>query len=115
MVHYDEHAVRLLVPLESAVRRLRHPNQPEFTGILNAIELHLEGGDGTEEIARLLGQALLALARYRSLAPNQLSALERHLKKIYAHLRPAAELAPAEKPEDGPCRLSGTLSPRGGS
>lgn len=87
MSPYDETAVNLMVSLEKSILRLHPPNQGEFIAILNAIEAHIEEQDGSPEVVKLLGQALLELGRYRRLPVDHLRQLERKLEPIHAHVR----------------------------
>ena len=59
---YDEGAVRHCRTLESTLERLRLERFGHFAGIVNAIENHVEEGDGAATVVRHLGEALLALA-----------------------------------------------------
>lgn len=87
MSQYDETAVSLVVSLEKAILRLHPPNQGEFIAILNAIEAHIEEQDGSPDVVKLLGQALLELGRFRHLPLDHLRQLERKLEPIHARMR----------------------------
>jgi len=87
MRYYDQAGVGRVAALERSILRLHNPNQGEFIAILNAIEAHVEEADGSPEVVRHLGQALLELGRYRGLHPDHLQQLQRKLKLVEAHVR----------------------------
>ncbi len=87
-VGYDQAAADAVHAIEGSVLRFANPTQGEFIALLNAIEAHVEEGDGALEVVRLLGDAFLVLGRYRGLTSTQIALLERKLRRLYAMIPP---------------------------
>ena len=86
-MEYDQEAVDLLVKIERAIERMNHSRQGEMLAVVNAIETHVEEGDGDPNVVARLGQALLELAQSRGLTPAQAHTIERKLGDLVALLR----------------------------
>lgn len=84
---YDQKAVERVALIERTLLKIGHPNQAQFIGIINAIELQVEEGDPVLPVVHHLAQALLELARHRGLESSQVSGLEKKLEKLQEFLR----------------------------
>ncbi|HMJ79449.1 MAG TPA: hypothetical protein VK592_00220 [Candidatus Dormibacteraeota bacterium] len=71
--------------MERRLDRLRLERFGHFAGILNAIENHVEEGDGDPTVVRLLGDALLALAAVDRLPEATVEYLTQTLGQLYSH------------------------------
>jgi hypothetical protein len=56
--------------IEESIVALDLDSQGQFIALTNAIEMQLESGTPVREVVRLLGEALLALARAHRLPQN---------------------------------------------
>ena len=69
---YDANAVALVESIERTVQRLRPDRQGEIISILNAIESHVEEGQGDPGVLHHLTDALVAMvANDRLSAPTR--------------------------------------------
>lgn len=84
---YDENAVKRVASIERTILRIGHPNQAQFVGIINAIELQVEEGDPALAVVQHLAEALLELARHRGLNSSQVSQLAKKLGRLQELLR----------------------------
>lgn len=57
--------------------RLDLESQGEFVALISAIQMQLESGNPVERVVRLLGDALIELARARGASPEKLHLEER--------------------------------------
>jgi hypothetical protein len=64
------------------LRRLRPARQSEFLAILNAIECHVEEGEGDGVVIDHLQAALLAMASIVDLDPRARVTITKHLEKL---------------------------------
>jgi len=92
---YDEEAVRPCRTMERMLARLRVERLGHFAGIINAIENHVEEGDGDPGVVRHLGEALLALAAVYKLKPRTIKRLTQLLGQLHSHV---ADQAPRQPP-----------------
>jgi hypothetical protein len=83
---YDEDAVRPCRTMERLLDRLHVERFGHFAGILNAIENHVEEGDGEPSVVRHLGDALLALAAVHKLKPRTIKRLTQLLGQLHSHV-----------------------------
>ncbi len=88
---YDDRAARLAASLERTLTRLRLDRFGHFAGIINAIENHVEEGDGDPAVVRHLGDALLALAAVHQLEPRTIKKLTQTLGELHGHVSLAAQ------------------------
>lgn len=72
--------------MERRLDRLRLERFGHFVGILNAIENHVEEGDGDPTVVRLLGEALLALAAVHRLPESTVKYLTQTLGQLHSHV-----------------------------
>ena len=91
---YDEHAARLAESMERTLARLHLDRFGHFVGIINAIENHVEEGDGDPTVVRHLGNALLALAAVHQLEHRTVKKLTQTLGELHGHLTSSAQARP---------------------
>jgi hypothetical protein len=72
--------------MERMLARLRVERFGHFAGVLNAIENHVEEGDGDPGVVRHLGDALLALAAVHNLKPRTIKKLTQLLGQLHSHV-----------------------------
>jgi hypothetical protein len=72
--------------MERKLDRLRIERFGHFVGILNAIENHVEEGDGDPAVVRLLGEALLALAAVDGIPEGTVKYLAETLGQLHSHI-----------------------------
>jgi hypothetical protein len=94
----DQKAVNRMASIERTVLEACHPNQAEFIGIINAIELQVELGDAVHSVVHHLAVALLELARRRGLHPSQTSQLEKKLVQLQKYLTSRGRIRPSAAP-----------------
>lgn len=83
---YDEEAARICHALERTLARLRLERFGHFAGVINAIENHVEEGDGDPAVVRHLGDALLALAALHRLDARVVKRLTQLLGQLHFHV-----------------------------
>jgi hypothetical protein len=79
---YDADAVAVIASIERTVQRLHPDRQGEIIAILNAIECHLEEGQGDPGVLRHLTDALAAMAAVVRLDPRAVTLITRKLAKL---------------------------------
>jgi hypothetical protein len=72
--------------LERTLDRLHLERFGHFAGVINAIENHVEEGDGDPAVVRHLGDALLALAAFNHLEPRTVKKLTQLLGQLHRHV-----------------------------
>ena len=76
---YDANAVAVVESIERTVQRLRPERQGEIIAILNAIECHVEEGQGDPGVLRHLTDALVAMGVIVRLDPRAVTIITRKL------------------------------------
>lgn len=71
-IHWDVRAMRLGSGIERSIVALDLDSQAQFVSLLNTVHVQLESGRPDKTVARLLGEALLALAHARGVSANRL-------------------------------------------
>lgn len=85
-LEYDETAVRMIAHIETVLGRLNLPRYGHFVGILNAIENHVEEGDGVPAVVSYLSDALIALAAHQRLPATTIAGITRALDEVRVHV-----------------------------
>ena len=83
---YDQKAVNRVAAIERAILRLHHPEQAQFVGVINAIELQVEAGAPILAVVHHLAEALLELARQRGLPSPLVAQLQKRLEQLQDYL-----------------------------
>jgi hypothetical protein len=79
---YDANAVAVVESIGRTVQRLHPDRQGEIIAILNAIESHVEEGQGDPGVVRHLTDALVALAAIACLDARAVTLFTRKLEKL---------------------------------
>ena len=79
---YDPSAVAVLASIERTVQRLHPERQSEIIAILNAIECHIEEGQGDPDVLRHLADALVAMAAIARLDARAVNVMTRKLDRL---------------------------------
>jgi hypothetical protein len=87
---YDQAAADPCRALERTLDRPRLERYGHFAGVINAIENHIEEGDGDPTVVRHLGEALLALAALHQLQPRAVKNLTQILGELHRHVAATA-------------------------
>lgn len=75
---WDEQALRMVTGIERVIRPLDLESQGQFISLTNAMEMQLESGAPVADVVRLLGDAVIALAKARGLPkPTQVELRKR--------------------------------------
>lgn len=81
--------------IERSIVALNLDSQGQFIALTNAIEMQLESGEPATDVVRLLGDAILALAKARRLPASaqgdlakRISALDKRLSRAAPPQRP---------------------------
>ena len=82
---FDQDGVRHCIQIEEMLDRLHLKRRDQFAAILNAIETHIEQGDGSPTVVRHLGDALLAVGAIH-LDINELKRLTQLLGELHDHV-----------------------------
>jgi hypothetical protein len=82
---YDANAVAVIESIEHTVLRLRPDRQGEIIAILNAIECHVEEGQGDPSVLRHLTDALVAMGAIVRLDARAVTVITRKLDKLGEH------------------------------
>lgn len=82
---FDKTGVRHCVHIEEMIDELRLERRDQFAAIINAIETHVEQGDGSPKVVRHLGDALLAVGAIH-LAEKDLKRLTQLLGDLHDHV-----------------------------
>lgn len=77
--------------MEQMLERLRPDRFGHFVGIINALENHVEEGDGDPNVVRHLGDAILALAARHRLEARTTKKLTQLLGQLHSHVAARAE------------------------
>lgn len=85
-LEYDETVVRMIVHIETLLERLNLRRYGHFAGILNAIENHVEEGDGVPAVVSYLSDALIALAAHHRIPATTINAIARALGEVRDHV-----------------------------
>lgn len=72
--------------LETTLERLQLERFGHFAGIVNAIENHVEEGDGAATVVRHLGDALLALAAVHRIDGPTIKSLTQTLGELHGYV-----------------------------
>jgi hypothetical protein len=94
LFEWDEQALAMVTDIERLILPLDLDSQGQFISLTNAMEMQLESGDPAPDVVRLLGDAMIALAKARRLPkPTQaelrrrVSALNQRVRTTTAHAR----------------------------
>ena len=79
---YDANAVAVVESIERTVQRLRPDRQGEIISILNAIESHVEEGQGDPGVLHHLTDALVAMVAIVRLDARAVTLINRKLDKL---------------------------------
>ena len=79
---YDPNAVAVVESIERTVQQLRPDRQREVIAILNAIECHVEEGQGDPGVLRLLPDALVAMATIGHIDARAVTVITRKLDNL---------------------------------
>jgi hypothetical protein len=79
---YDANAVAVVESIERTVLRLHPDRQGEVIAILNAIEYHIEEGQGDPGVLRHLTDALVAMGAIVRLDPRVITLINRKLDQL---------------------------------
>jgi hypothetical protein len=79
---YDANAVAVVESIGRTVQRLHPDRQGEFIAILNAIESHVEEGQGDPGVLHHLTDALVAMAAVVRLDARAVTAINRKLDNL---------------------------------
>ena len=82
---YDANAVAVIESIEHTVLQLRPDRQGEIIAILNAIECHVEEGQGDPGVLRHLIDALVAMGAIVCLDARAVTVITRKLDKLREH------------------------------
>ena len=80
--NYDPNAVAVVESIERTVQQLHPDRQGEIIAILNAIECHVEEGQGDSGVLRHLTEALVALAAIVRMDARVVTVITRKLDKL---------------------------------
>jgi hypothetical protein len=84
---WDEQALRMVTGIEKAIIPLDLDSQGQFISLTNAMEMQLESGEPVPDVVRLLGDALLALAKARKLPPKTQANLAHRISALDERVR----------------------------
>ena len=79
---YDPNAVAVVESIERTVQQLHPERQGELIAILNAIECHVEEGEGDPRVLRHLTDALVDMAAIVHLDARAITVITRKLDKL---------------------------------
>lgn len=80
--------------MEQMLERLHRECFGYFVGVINALENHVQEGDGDPIVVRHLGDAILALAARHRLEARVTKKLTQLLGQLHSHVAARAEQRP---------------------
>ncbi len=83
--------------IENSIVPLNLDSQGQFIALTNAIEMQLESGGPVDAVVRLLGDALLALAKARHLPQPTQADLAKRVSLLNDRLRRTSPAADSER------------------
>jgi hypothetical protein len=84
---WDEQALRMVTGVEKVIIPLDLDSQGQFIALTNAMEMQLESGSPVLDVVRLLGDALLALAKARRLPQETQADLAQRISALNERVR----------------------------
>lgn len=87
IIAWDEQALRMVTGIEKTIIPLDLDSQGQFIALTNAMEMQLESGMPVANVVRLLGEALLALAKARGLPKPTQAELRKRIAALNQRVR----------------------------
>lgn len=84
---WDEQALAMVTDIERLIIPLDLDSQGQFISLTNAMEMQLESGEPAPQVIRLLGEALIALAKTRRLPKPTQAELHRRVSALNHRIR----------------------------